>query len=119
MSKRFYKHEGVNHPMLEAETDALFEVFKSDRRKAVIGDPLECIEALGLRRLNGVVFAYVGSTKDAYLGIEDPLSPTKFRLRHYPSPAKAAKVRDTFDQKGAAKTQVLKLKRPTKGRTLA
>jgi hypothetical protein len=116
---RTYKHDGVNHPLVEAEYDTAFKVFKSDRRKATIGDPSDCIEARGLKRLPNCAFAHIGSGGDAYVGFKDTASPTGITVRHFVIPAASGRVRDTFDQKGSPATQVLMLKAPSNGRTLS
>ena len=119
MATRTFKHGGLNHPLVEAEFDTAFKVFKSDRKKAVIGDPADCIEAKGLKRLPNVAFAHIGSGGDGYVGFKDESSPTGIKVRHFLIPAKAAKVRDIFETKGAPSSQVLMLKAPTNGRTLS
>lgn len=118
-TRRSYKHDNINHPLTEAEYDTAFKVFKSDRKRATIGDPMACIEALGLRRLPNVAFAHIGSGGDAYVGFKDATSPTGIVVRHFVIPIKAARVRDAFEVKGAPPTQVLMLKAPTNGRTLS
>jgi len=118
MATKSYRHDGINHPLVEAAYDTAFKVYKTDRRISVIGDPENCIEAKGLRRLPNVAFANIGSGGDAYVGYKDVDSPTGITVRHFLIPARAAKVRDTFDTKGAPATQVLILKAPTNGRTL-
>lgn len=114
---RFYTAKnGTKYPLFEADHDQYFTVYKTDKKTAEIGDPHECIEAKGLQRMTGVIEAYVGSGKDAivvYAGRRKPYA------LHYVILAKAAKVRDTFDTKGAPATQTLKLSVPTAGRTYA
>ena len=114
-----YKHEGINHPLVEADYDTAFKVYKTDRRKAVIGDPTACIEAKGLKRLPNVAFAHIGSGGDAYVGFRDNKSKTGVTVRHFLIPAQAKRVRDAFETKGAPPSQVLMLKAPTNGRTLS
>jgi hypothetical protein len=114
-----YKHEGIKHPLIEADYDTAFKVYKSDRRKAVIGDPTACIEAVGLKRLPNVSFAHIGSGGDAYVGFKDQKSSTGITVRHFTIPAQAKKVRDQFEVKGAPNTQTLLLKAPSNGRTLS
>lgn len=118
MTARSYVHDGVKHPVLEADYDTAFKVYKSDRKKAVIGDPTACIEAKGLCRLANVQFAYIGGGGDAYVGFKDEKSATGVTVRHFTIPSKAKKVRDTFEIKGAPDTQLLMLKAPSPGRTL-
>jgi len=119
MATKSYKHDNINHPLVEAAYDTAFKVYKTDRRKAVIGDPEKCIEAKGLHRLPNVAFAYIGSGGDAYIGFKDSDSPTGITVRHFLIPAAAAKVRDAFEVKGSPATQLLILKAPTNGRTLS
>jgi hypothetical protein len=119
MTTRSYKHDGTNHPLVEAEFDTAFKVYKNDRKKAVIGDPMNCIEAKGLKRLPNVSFAHIGSGGDAYVGFKDTESSTGITVRHFVIPAASAKVRDSFEIKGAPATQILMLKAPSNGRTLS
>jgi hypothetical protein len=119
MTTRYYKHDGINHPLVEAEYDTAFKVYKTDKRKSVIGDPSACIEAMGLKRLPNVSFAHIGSGGDAYVGFKDPKSNTGTTVRHFLIPTASGKVRDSFDIKDAPPTQVLMLKAPTNGRTLS
>src|SRR5262245_53447917 len=86
-SKYSFKHDGVSHPMVEADYDTAFKVYKTDRKKAVIGDPTDCIEAVGLKRLPNVVFAHIGCGGDAYVGFKDENSPTGVTVRHFLIPA--------------------------------
>jgi hypothetical protein len=108
---------GGHVPLIEADTKMAYTVYKSDRKKAIIGDPWNCIEALGCKREHNVVEAYIGAGKDAYIVFEG--RDKKLFARHYVIKAQAARVRDTFDQKGAPKTQLLELHPPTNGRTRA
>ena len=114
-----YKHDGVSHPLIEADYDTAFKCYKSDRRKATIGDPTACIEALGLRRLPNVEFAHIGAGGDAYVGFKDPDSATGITVRHFVIPAQSKRVRDSFDVKGSPPTQILMLKAPSNGRTIS
>jgi len=108
---------GRTWPLEEADTDYSFRVYKAHRRKAVIGDPTSCLIAMGLQRDEDIAAAFIGSGKDAFVvfkgkGRRPPVA------RHYVILAAAAKVRDTFDQKGSPGTQWLTLSAPTPGRTL-
>ena len=108
---------GQTWPLEEADTDYSFRVYKSDRRKATIANPTACILALGLKHDPDVAAAFIGSGKDAFVvfkgkGRRPPLA------RHYVILAAAARVRDTFDKKGAPRTQWITLSAPTAGRTL-
>jgi hypothetical protein len=114
----YYKHEDQTHPLREGEYDTAFKIYKSDRRKAVIGSPHKCIEALGLQRQRDVAFAHIGSGGDAYVGYRDKNSKTGITVRHFTIPAAAARIRDTFDARGSPSTQVVMLKAPSNGRTL-
>ena len=108
---------GQTWPLIEADTDYRFRAYKSDRRKAKRGDPTACILAMGLKHDKDVAAAFIGSSKDAFVvfkgkGRRPPVA------RHYVILAAAARVRDTFDQKGAPPTQWITLSAPTPGRTL-
>lgn len=108
--------DGAKYPLYEAAYPTAFKVYKTDRGKAVIGDPHQCIEALGIKRNPDVLDAYVGSAKDAYIvykgGKRGPYAV------HFVILAQAARVRDTFETQGAPPTQVLMLHPATAGRTI-
>lgn len=110
--------DGTTVPLFEAEYDTAFKVFKSDRRKSVIGDPKHCIEAVGLCRLPNVQEAYIGSGRDAYVVYKSTANRNFLHAVHFTIPSSSQKVRDAFDTKKALKSQVLLLKVPSKGRTL-
>jgi len=119
MAERTYTDPktGKTYPLEEAETDYKFRVYKSHRRKAVIGDPTSCLIALGLQRDEDIISAHLGSGKDAYVIFKNK-GRRPATARHYVILAAAAKVRDAFDQKGAPNSQWLTLSAPTEGRTL-
>jgi hypothetical protein len=110
--------DGTTVPLFEADYDTAFKVFKSDRKKSVIADPLNCIEAKGLCRLPNVIEAYIGSGKDAYVVYKSTPSREFPHAVHFTIPASSAKVRDAFETKRDLKSQTLMLKVPSKGRTL-
>lgn len=111
--------DGSRVPLFEAEYDMSFTIYKSDKRKSTIGDPLNCIEAKGICRLPNVIEAYIGAGALAVLVFGKTASRPFKHAVHFVIPAKARKVVDAFDTRGAPKTQELKLKVPSKGRTLA
>ena len=111
--------DGTHVPLFEAEYDTAFKIYKSDKRKAVIGDPKACIEALGICRKPNVIEAYIGAGKDAYVVYKSTPGRNFKHAVHHTIPAQSGKVRDLFDVKGAPKTQTLFLKAPSPGRTLA
>jgi hypothetical protein len=110
--------DGTEVPLFEGEYDTAFTVYKSDKRKATIGDPRECIEAKGLCRLPNVIEACIGSGKDAYIVYKGTPSRDFKHALHFTIPARSEKVRDAFDTKRGLNSQILMLKAPTKGRTL-
>lgn len=119
MTERTYTDAktGQTWPLKEADTDYSFRVYRTHRRKAVIGDPTSCLIALGLQRDPDVAAAYIGSGKDAIVVFKGKGRRPATAL-HYVILAGAAKVRDSFDQKGAPTSQWLTLSAPTAGRTL-
>lgn len=119
MTKPVYEHDGEKHPLQEGDYDTAFKVYKTDRLRAEIANPEKCIEALGLRRLPNVAFAHIGSGNVAYVGFHDQRSPTGVTVRRFYIPAPAKKVRDQFETKGSPKTQILMLKAPANGKTMA
>jgi hypothetical protein len=118
--QRYYKtDDGKQVPLFEADHDMAFKVYKTDRRKSVIGDPKHCIEAKGLCRLPNVREAYIGSGKDAYVIFEKaPRRPFSHAI-HFMIPIASGRVRDAFDTKRDLKSQILMLKAPASGQTRA
>jgi hypothetical protein len=119
MSQRFYiAGDGTKYPLIEAMTPFSIMVYRTDCKKAVVGDPYNCLIAIGARRIKHILAAYIGSGKDAYV-IMKIGKQSKPVAVHYTINAKASRVRDTFDKAGAPETQVITLSAPTPGRTLA
>jgi hypothetical protein len=117
MPKRTYKTpDGVIYPMFEAPYKYEITVYKSDCRKAHVGDPNACLIALGARRDPSVIDAFIGSGKDAYL-IFKATKLRKAHALHFTIAAAAARVRDYFDTHKGVTTQTVTLSAPTAGRT--
>lgn len=110
--------DGTRVPLFEAEYDTAFKVLKSDRRNAIIGDPLHCIEAIALCRMPNVLEAYIGAGKDAYVIYKNTASRKFPHAVHFSIPASSRKVRDAFDTKRGLASQTLLLRVPSTGRTL-
>jgi len=110
--------DGTKVPLFEADYNIAFDVRRSDAKGAIIGDPKECIEAKAMCRMKGVVEAYIGSSKDAYVVFDATRSRPFVHALHFTIPADAAKVRDAFDTNKKLKTQTLTLRAATEGRTL-
>jgi hypothetical protein len=108
---------GTKYPLFEAEYDSAFKVYKSDRKRATIGDPWGCLIALGGKHKPEVLEVYIGSGGDAYVVYKGRLGKPPYVL-HFTIPAEAARVRDAFDTKGAPATQIVMLRAPTKARTI-
>lgn len=102
--------------MSNAPRNLKFEVFKTDAKKAEIGNPWGCIIALGIMREDDVVEAWVGSGKMAVVVYQD--DGGKPYAHYYTLNAHAAEVRDTFEQNLKVDSKILSLRRPTVGRTL-
>lgn len=117
MPKRTYKTpDGVIYPMFEAPYKYDITVYKSDCKKATIGDPNHCLIALGARRDPSVIDAHIGSGKDAYL-IFKATKLRKAHALHFTIAAAAARVRDYFETHKGVTTQIVTLSAPTAGRT--
>lgn len=110
--------DGTTVPLFEGEYDMAFKVYKSHRKTAVIGHPLHCIEAKGLCKLKNVREAYIGSGKDAYVVFEQTPRRDYLHAVHFIIPVPSAKVRDSFEVRGAPATQTLLLRAPSNGQTL-
>lgn len=110
--------DGERIPLYEAEYDMSFKVYRSDRSKAIIGDPRQCIEAKGVCRLPNVLDAYIGSGKDAYVIFAPNRQRKHKHAIHFVIPVSSARVRDAFEIGRNIKSQILLLKAPSNGTTL-
>jgi hypothetical protein len=115
---RFYTTPaGEKYPLTEARYEMTFKAYRSDRRKAVAGDPGRCLLALGIRRDPQVADVYIGSGKDAYVILketqEHPAQAVHFTIR---TPAK--RIRDGWDKDKSAVTQLITLSRPAISQTV-
>jgi hypothetical protein len=118
--RRFYTTpQGDKYPLYEAPYDTAFHVYKSDKRRAIIGDPHSCLLALGIRRDPRVLDAYIGSGRDAYVVFAKGQGKKGPFALHFTVNAEAARMRDLFDTKHAPTSQIILLSAPTQGRTLA
>lgn len=118
-SKRLYTApNGKTYPLFEAPYPMPVTVYKTDQRKAQIGDPVGCLIARGLKRMKGVEDVWVGCGQDAYVCFKE----TKLRpahALHFTINTQAARVRDFFDTHKGVETQSLQLDPPSAGRTHA
>ena len=116
--RRYYvAGNGIRYPLTEADRDYHIKIYKSDCKKAVVGDAAQCLIALGAKRDKRVDGAYIGSGKDAYV-IFKALRGRPAHAEHFTLNAQASKVRDFFDtHKGAVTTSIV-LSAVTAGRTL-
>jgi hypothetical protein len=110
--------DGIHYPLVEADQDFPITIFKSDCRKAKIGNPEQCLIALGARRNKYVIGAWIGSGKDAYVAFRGIRSKPA-HVRHFTINAKAARIRDYFDTHKGVTSQIITLSAVTDGRTLA
>jgi hypothetical protein len=108
--------EGKRYPLHEATYDFPITVYKSDCRKAEIGNPEQCLIALGARRNKRVEGAWIGSGKDAYVAFK-AVRGRAAHVLHFTLNAKAARIRDFFETKKGATTQQIILSAVTAGRT--
>jgi hypothetical protein len=116
--KHFYTApDGTEYPVKEADYAMGFKVYKTDRSKAIKGDPTHCLIAMGLQRHPEVQYAFIGSGLDAYVVFRGKRGRPAYAV-HFTIPAQASKVRDAFDAKQGLKTMFLELRAPTAGRTL-
>jgi hypothetical protein len=117
--KRYYDAgDGKKYPLFEAPYNYPVTVYKSDCKKAVIGDPQQCLIALGACRDKLIESAFIGSGKDAYIIFKKTPLREAYAL-HFTINAQAARVRDYFDSQKAGTSQIITLSAITPGRTLA
>jgi len=109
--------DGTVYPLEEATYNTAFKAYRTDQKRAVIADPYRCIEALGLKRDDKVIEAYVGSGRDAYVVFAaTDLKPA--HAVHFIVSGQAGHVRDSFDQNKALKSQMLILRAPSPSETV-
>ena len=117
--RRYYvTGDGTKYPLYEAPYPIPITIYKSDCKKAVIGDPEQCLLALGARRTRGVIGAFIGAGKDAYV-IFGATKQKPAHALHFTINAKAGRMRDAFDKDNSATTKVIELSPVSNGRTLA
>jgi len=115
--KRLYQApDGKSYPLREADWNIGFKVYRSDRYKAVQGDPQRCLIALGIKRDKDVLDVFIGSGKDAYVVFKGKGKP--FAV-HFVLTKTATSLLDAFDKDRSAATKQIFLRKPTPGRTLA
>jgi hypothetical protein len=118
MARRTYTaRDGTVYPLKEAPIDMLFKAYRSDFRKAVIGDPWDCIESKGIKHHRGVLEAYIGSGRNAYIVMRET-EDEPATAYHYMISVRAGKLRDNFEQNKKLDTQLLLLRAPAKTQTL-
>lgn len=117
--KRVYiAGDGTEYPLEEAETALPIKVYKTDCKRSVVGDPTQCLIALGAKRDRSIEAAYIGSGKDAYVCFKARAGKPA-HAKHYTITAKAGRIRDYFDAHKDATHDYITLSAPTAGRTLS
>src|SRR5690348_4370564 len=115
---RFYTTPtGEKYPLAEARYDMSFKAYKSDRKKAVAGDPAYCLLALGIRRDPQVEDVFIGSGKDAYV-ILKATHEHSAQAVHFVISTPVKRIVDGFDKDKTARTQPITLSRPPKSQTI-
>lgn len=108
---------GKKYPLYEAMTNYPVRVYKSDKRKAIQGDPGECMVALGGKRDHSVIDIFIGAGKDAYVVFQATEDRPDHAV-HYTIPAATRRIVDAFDSKRSATSAIITLNKPTEGRTM-
>jgi hypothetical protein len=111
MSRVYTAPDGTRYPLREARYDMMFKCYKSDRRKAVQGDPQHCILALGIKRHKDVLAAYVGAGIDAYVVFKSNEDEEAHAV-HFGIKTRARKVLDAFDKDRKAESMTIVLAKP-------
>jgi hypothetical protein len=117
MARHYTAPDGTQYPLTEARYNMVFKVYRSDRRKAVPGDPENCLAARGIRRDKDVLAVYIGSGKDAYVVFKASKDEDAHAV-HFVIKTATRRLVDAFDKDRAATTQQIILHKPTPGRTL-
>jgi hypothetical protein len=97
MAKFYTAPDGTRYPLSEAKYNMSFKVYRSDRRKARIGDPGQCLLALGIRRDKDVLDVYIGSGRDAYV-IFKAQDGEPAHAVHFTIPTTTRRIIDAFDK---------------------
>lgn len=119
MAKPFFKTpDGTKYEIKEALYPVDITVFRSDEKKAIVSDPFSCAIALGIKRLAGVIEAYIGTGSHAYIIFKATKDDPAHAL-HFVIATGAAKIRDEFDKDKKIKTQKVRLLPPSPSQTLA
>lgn len=118
MRRWYTAPDGTKFPLVEAKYDMLFKCYKSDRRKAMQGNPNACLLALGIKRHPDVLDIYIGSGKDAYVIFKGDEGEAPQAV-HFTVATAARKVVDAFDKDKTTQSCDIVLRRPTKSWTLA
>lgn len=118
MYKRQCKNDDNWYPVKEAQYDMPIKIYKSDKRRAVVGSPEECLLALGAVRNNAVLEAAIGHGGDAFMLMKDDNGNPSHWL-HFKIKAEAQRIRDAFDRDRSARTATIILSKPPKSWTLA
>jgi len=112
---------GDLYPVLEAEHDMAFCVYRRDQKKGVVLDGFNCVEAKGMKRHRQIHDAYVSSGRVAYALIN---SAVRIDGKHWDRiwrrfilPKRAQTVRDEFEVSRAVKKQTLTLMAPSRSQT--
>lgn len=119
MPSRYYTspRTDIEYPLTEAKYDFAFNIYKSDKKKAVPLSPGECLIACGLKRHRDIIDAFIGSGRDAYVIFkgqgDEPDHAVHFVLR-----ASNRRIIDEFDTNRKALTAKIELTRPPYSWTL-
>src|SRR5215472_15054190 len=117
MTRIYTALDGTKYPLVEARYNIAFRIYKSDRSKAVPGDPHNCLLALGMRRDRNVLDVYIGAGFDAYVVFKGD-SERPAQAVHLTIPSRERRKINEFDKARTAATMLITLRRPTAGRTL-
>jgi len=117
VARTYTAQDGTEYPLTEARYDVAFKVYRSDRSKAISGDPYRCLLALGIKRNRNVKEAYIGSGKDAYVVFGDDDGDDE--AVHFLIGTTVRKVLDSFDTDKKAATMQIMLTRPSKSMKIA
>jgi hypothetical protein len=118
-TQRFFVNPdtGDKYPVSEATHNSNFQVYRSDVKKSIIGDPCKCLLARGLKKDDAsIIYVFITSGNFAYV-VYHPKGKDAYCIRFKIS-TQASRVRDAFDARKDLKTQTVKLTRPSLGRTL-
>jgi hypothetical protein len=105
--------DGNFYRVVQAKHDYAVRCYRTDRSRAIQGDPRKCLLALGAKRNRLVIDCLIGTGRDMYILFEATEESDREWL-HFIASTSSRGVADGFDKDRKASTIIVMLRRPTK-----